>query len=735
MHHLSKLTFLRTALLILIFAAMGSADAAAATRSRKLDERIRRVQQEYREVYATQTNRTLRLFDPAFDFATYSSSTPGAPGAFGSRFTNLFAVAAESCAAPSFAAATNFTVGANPQSLALGDFNADGKQDAAIANRNADTVTVLFGDGAGNFASGATYNVGTSPLFIVAADLNADGRLDLATANNLSDDVSILINNGTGGFIAASGFAAGAQPHSLRAGEFTGDAHQDLIVANNSATGASVLQGDGAGNFAAPASVTRGTTTRSAVARDFNGDDMIDLAVIDPFAARISVRLGETGGDFGEAFHFNVGAVPSQIVAGDLNSDGAIDLIVANSNSNNISVLLNTCAAATTFVDLAIAKTHTGNFTVGTNNAYTLSVSNVGTDATSGTITVADTLPEGLSFVSATGTNWTCSATGQDVTCTRAAPLAAAASTSITLNVAIGAAAAPGVTNTATVTVAGDTNGANNTASDPTTIVTPANNPPTANALAVTTNKNTPVAIQLTASDPENQPLTYTVVAQPTNGTLTGTAPNLTYTPAANFSGADSFTFKANDGQNDSNTATVQITVNQNFDLVITGGDSPDPVVVGNDLTYTFTITNAGPGAASGVTFDDVLPASAAYVWAASSAGTCSGSTSINCQIGTLASGASAIITVVVRPTTGGTLTNTATVAASEADSNAANNSATLTTTVTSFDACAVPNFAATTNYGVGSTPRSIAVADFNSDGRPDIVSANSGTTSTSTLR
>src|SRR5262249_24363675 len=55
--------------------------------------------------------------------------------------------------------------------------------------------------------------------------------------------------------------------------------------------------------------------------------------------------------------------------------------------------------------------------------------------------------------------------------------------------------------------------------------------------------------------------LTYTIVAQPAHGTLSGTAPNVSYTPAVNYNGADSFTFKANDGTVDSNVATVTITV------------------------------------------------------------------------------------------------------------------------------------------------------------------------------
>lgn len=88
-----------------------------------------------------------------------------------------------------------------------------------------------------------------------------------------------------------------------------------------------------------------------------------------------------------------------------------------------------------------------------------------------------------------------------------------------------------------------------------------ANNPPTADDQSVSTALDTPVALTLSATDPDGDPLTYDVLVQPFHGILTGTAPDLTYTPETGYTGADSFTWKANDGQADSNTATVSLTV------------------------------------------------------------------------------------------------------------------------------------------------------------------------------
>jgi len=91
--------------------------------------------------------------------------------------------------------------------------------------------------------------------------------------------------------------------------------------------------------------------------------------------------------------------------------------------------------------------------------------------------------------------------------------------------------------------------------------VTAVNDAPVAVAQSVTTAEDTALPITLTGTDAENSALTYSIVSQPANGTLSGTAPNVTYTPAANFNGADSFTFKVNDGTVDSAVATVSITV------------------------------------------------------------------------------------------------------------------------------------------------------------------------------
>ena len=121
--------------------------------------------------------------------------------------------------------------------------------------------------------------------------------------------------------------------------------------------------------------------------------------------------------------------------------------------------------------DLVIAMSHAGDFTVGDQGIYTLTITNAGFTATAGTITVTDTLPPGLAYVSAVGSGWTCSAADESVTCTSPSPLDPGASSIIKLTVEVGASALPGVTNLATVSNESDRNISNNTIGDPTVVL------------------------------------------------------------------------------------------------------------------------------------------------------------------------------------------------------------------------------------------------------------------------
>ena len=130
--------------------------------------------------------------------------------------------------------------------------------------------------------------------------------------------------------------------------------------------------------------------------------------------------------------------------------------------------------------------------------------------------------------------------------------------------------------------------------SDPATIsiaVVPVNDKPIADDQSVSTDENTELQITLTATDADGDSLTYTTVSSPSNGSLSGTAPNLTYTPDPDFNGDDFFTFKANDGIADSDPATISITVNAVSQGISITLIDPNTVESGGSVNVTITGT------------------------------------------------------------------------------------------------------------------------------------------------
>ena len=129
------------------------------------------------------------------------------------------------------------------------------------------------------------------------------------------------------------------------------------------------------------------------------------------------------------------------------------------------------------------------------------------------------------------------------------------------------------------------------------------NTAPIANNQNIATNEDVAAPITLSVTDPDTTDTqTYTIVTNPAHGTLSGTAPSLTYTPGANYSGPDSFTWKTNDGTVDSNTATVSITVAEVYD----GGSTPlnwsalvDQSTPNSNDTYSLRGVAVAPGSQS----------------------------------------------------------------------------------------------------------------------------------------
>ena len=244
-----------------------------------------------------------------------------------------------------FQTAVNYAVGSDPESVTVGDFNGDGKLDLAVANGNG--VSILLGNGDGTFQNAVNYPVGFSPNSVTVGDFNADGKLDLAVAgygDNNSVSVSILLGNGDGSFQAAVNYAVGnyyfsSYPISVTVGDFNADGKLDLAVAIYLDYNVSILLGNGDGTFQ-PDNYAVGTQPNSVTVGDFNGDGKLDLAVANYGSNTVSILLGNGDGTFQTAVNYAVYSSPPSVAVGDFNGDGKLDLAVANYDSDSVSILL-----------------------------------------------------------------------------------------------------------------------------------------------------------------------------------------------------------------------------------------------------------------------------------------------------------------------------------------------------------------------------------------------------------
>jgi len=117
--------------------------------------------------------------------------------------------------------------------------------------------------------------------------------------------------------------------------------------------------------------------------------------------------------------------------------------------------------------------------------------------------------------------------------------------------------------------------------------VTPQNDAPVAKSQTLTIKEDLAAAITLVATDADGNTLSYALVGTPQHGVLTGSGANLTYTPNKDYSGSDSFSFKANDGTVDSNTATVNITVTPQNDAPVAKSQT---LTIKEDLAAAITL-------------------------------------------------------------------------------------------------------------------------------------------------
>ncbi len=273
--------------------------------------------------------------------------------------------------AGSFAQKANFRTGMEPQSVAIGDLDGDGRADLVVANEDSHTVSVFrntsTGAGVTSYAAREDFDTGFRPNSVAIGDLDGDGRADLAVTNQSSHTVSVFRNTSTPGdisYAARKNFDAESEslPTSVAIGDLDGDGRADLAVVNllghtvsvfrNTSTGAGVIRYAARADFATGSGSTR---PASVAIGDLDGDGRADLVVANENSHTVSVfRNTSTVGaiSYAPKADFSTGSRPISVAIGDLDGDGQADLAVANSSVANsstdftVSVFRNTSTGA-----------------------------------------------------------------------------------------------------------------------------------------------------------------------------------------------------------------------------------------------------------------------------------------------------------------------------------------------------------------------------------------------------
>ncbi|HZZ41441.1 MAG TPA: proprotein convertase P-domain-containing protein [Tepidisphaeraceae bacterium] len=244
-------------------------------------------------------------------------------------------------------------------SIAVGDFNGDGKVDFAVTDSTANTVIIMFGDGTGAFTpdpaalNGAFSTGGTGPSFVQVADMNNDNHDDLIVANTGNNQIRILMNDaaGTGDFSAglSAPYATNDIPVALKIADLNGDNRPDVIVVTPSdvetfrnATVGPVF------NLVAAATLNArpGDTFTNVIVNDLSGDTRPDLLIASSGSNRLVLAEQNANGTFTIPINANiafyaVGTDPTGMVQANFSGSGVGqgDVLVINTGDDTATIL------------------------------------------------------------------------------------------------------------------------------------------------------------------------------------------------------------------------------------------------------------------------------------------------------------------------------------------------------------------------------------------------------------
>ncbi|EAU63294.1 integrins alpha chain [Stigmatella aurantiaca DW4/3-1] len=239
-------------------------------------------------------------------------------------------------------AALHLAVSAKPSASITPDLDGDGRPDLVIASETNSTLDVARGLGNGTFTAFTSVPIGTgatNPQGLASGDFNGDGRVDLVTANLNTGNVSLLLDNGAGGYTPST-LSSGSSPRGVAAADIDQDGHLDIVAVNSGASNVRVFYGNGDGTFGESKTHTTGSTPYAVVVVDLNGDGRPDIATANSGASTVTSLRNDGGRVFASLGNIQVRPGPRSLATADFNRDNKPDLIVGNYSDDSVSVLL-----------------------------------------------------------------------------------------------------------------------------------------------------------------------------------------------------------------------------------------------------------------------------------------------------------------------------------------------------------------------------------------------------------
>jgi hypothetical protein len=240
-------------------------------------------------------------------------------------------------------------------SIAVGDFNRDGKLDLAVTDPYDNKVTIMLGSGAASFGGEITIPT-NNPLSVAVGDFNGDGKLDLAVTHPSNNTVGIILGNGDGTFQPEIGYGVGSSPYSVAVGDFNGDGIPDLAVTNAAGNTVSILFSEQIANYSQSGISAIGSGTQYVLASylgdasnapsqsptvPLTGTSLLTQTIsFAPIASPVTygvppISLSATGGGTGNPVTFSVLSGPGHVSGNWLYVDGVGTIVVAADQAGN----------------------------------------------------------------------------------------------------------------------------------------------------------------------------------------------------------------------------------------------------------------------------------------------------------------------------------------------------------------------------------------------------------------